>query len=361
MMSNEVIFNEKNQIGFITLNRPQALHALTPQMILAIYKKLLFWLTQSHIKAIVIEGAGEKAFCAGGDLRLIYQARHDDKKYIHDFFVTEYKLNHLIYHYPKPYIALLDGITMGGGVGVSIYGSHRIATERFIFAMPETTIGLFPDVGASFFLPRCPGQAGIYLGLTGVSIKAADAFHLKLINHYVPSAKIPELIDKLINTHFSDNPGDDITNLLQNFNTDPGFAKLEKHRPHIDLCFGHQLVEKIIDELNKHNTPWCQETLAILNSKSPISLKVTLKALRHGALIDFDQCLKTDYCLMTHFVTNHDFYEGIRAVIIDKDKRPKWQPAKLSDLSLEEVEKYFVPLPGDADNELKFDIPYPLI
>lgn len=360
-MNNEVIFAEKNHIGFITLNRPQALNALTPHMVLTIYEKLLAWLKEPAIKAIFIDGAGDKAFCAGGDLRSVYHARHDNKLYIHDFFAVEYKLNHLIYHYPKPYIALLDGITMGGGVGISIYGSHRIATERFIFAMPETTIGLFPDVGASFFLSRCPGQTGIYLGLTGTQIKAADAFRLKFINHYVPTDNIPEFIEQLCRINFSDNPGDDITNLLQTFSVDPGHAELEKHRPHIDLCFGHQLVEKIVDELNKHNTPWCQETLAILASKSPTSLKVTLRALRHGALVDFDQCIKTDFRLLKQFASNNDFYEGIRALIIDKDKKPQWHPAKLEDISIEEVENYFAPLPenkGRIDDELQFDIPY---
>ena len=357
-MNNEVIFAEKNQIGFITINRPQALNALTPAVILPIYEKLLLWLKTPDIKAVVIAGAGEKAFCAGGDLRYAYDVRHDHKNYIHDFFAAEYKLNHLVYHYPKPYIALLDGITMGGGVGISIYGSHRIATERFHFAMPETTIGLFPDAGASFFLPRCPGQTGIYLGLTGIQIKAADAFRLKFINHYVRAERIPELIEQLVTINFSDNPGDDITNLLQRFNSDPGDAELEKHRPHIDLCFGHQLVEKIIGELNQHNTPWCQETLAILASKSPTSLKVTLKALRHGALVDFDQCIKTDFRLLRHFAANHDFYEGIRALIIDKDKKPQWHPAKLEDVSLEAVENYFAPFSSDENDELQFDIPY---
>jgi enoyl-CoA hydratase len=198
---SEILFEKMpgqvGALGLITLNRPQALNALSHEMIIKMYQQLIHWKEDAEVKAIVIQGAGEKAFCAGGDIRKVYDAKNDEALTMKQFFWDEYRLNSLIHHYSKPYIALLNGITMGGGVGVSLHGSHRVATEKFLFAMPETGIGFFPDIGGSYFLSRCKGRMGIYLGLTGARIKAADALYLNIANHFVGAEKLAELISVL--------------------------------------------------------------------------------------------------------------------------------------------------------------------
>jgi len=354
MNTNEIKFEVIQQIGLITLHRPHALNALTNEMVVAMYHQLGEWAEDPTIKAVVINGDGEKAFCAGGDIRKVYEARNnpqhiDPKK----FFWDEYRLNHRIYHFPKPYISLLDGITMGGGVGISIHGSHRVATERFSFAMPETGIGFFPDVGASFFLPRCPDQTGIYLGLSGARIKAADALELKFVTHYVPAKHLSALIETLSKADYSaDWPRDVVSEIIKHFTRDAGTPELKLYHPHINLCFSHQTVENILKELDGHRLEWCHQVSAILKTKSPTSLKVTLHALRHGAMINFDQCMQTEYRLAVRFLEGHDFFEGVRAVIIDKDQKPQWQPSELSAISESDVEKFFAPL--QETTELNF-------
>lgn len=353
--TNDVRFNEKSQLGIITLDRPQALNALTQEMILAIHEQLDRWETAPHIKAVVVTSVPGKAFCAGGDIRKVYETRHDPVLPAKKFFWDEYRLNHRIYHYPKPYISLLDGITMGGGVGISMHGSHRIATENFSFAMPETGIGFFPDVGGSFFLSRCPDQIGVYLGLTGARIKAGDALELKFIDTYVASDKLPALIEALSVANYSaDFPRDVASSVIKHFHNVPDSPELTPYHPHINLCFAHQSVEKILQELETHHLEWCHSVAANLKTKSPTSLKITLHALRHGALFNFNQCLQTDYRLAVRFLQQPDFYEGVRAVIIDKDQKPNWQPDNLPALSESDVEGFFAPL-ADKTAELSFE------
>ncbi len=342
---SDILFCEVGNVGLVTLDRPQAHNALTHEMILELYEHLGAWKSDDGVKAIFIQGAGEKAFCAGGDIRNVYEARQKDDSNINQFFWDEYRLNHRIYHYPKPYIALLDGITMGGGVGISIHGNYRVATERFTFAMPETSIGFFPDVGGSYFLPRCPGETGIYLGLTGTSVKTPDAVYLGLINHFVSTEKMPELIDTLATNNLGFNAENTILEIIQAATTLPSEpAPLAEHRAEIDACFQHNSIEEIFSALQQQKTPWCDKTLEILHTKSPTSLKVTLKQLRNGKQLNFDECLKMEYRLVTRFLKGHDFYEGVRALIIDKDKNPKWQPSQLSEVTQQDVDAYFMPL-----------------
>lgn len=352
-MSDEIQFTELGNIGLVTLNRPQALNALTHSMIIDFYEQLIAWETDDAIKAIIVQGAGEKAFCAGGDIRKIYDERNNTESDIHQFFWDEYRLNYRIKHYPKPYIALLDGITMGGGVGVSIHGNYRIATERFSFAMPETSIGFFPDVGGSYFLPRCPGQTGIYLGLTGARIKSADAAYLDLITHYVPTERMPELIDCITTNFLGANATQVIENLIHTAAHPAGDAELAAHRNDIDYCFKQDGMEEILNALTQRDTEWCSNVKKTLLTKSPTSLKVTLRELRNGKQLNFDQCLQMEYRMVQRFLTGHDFYEGVRAVLVDKDQTPKWQPAELSTVTKEMVDAYFAPL-QDKD-ELVFN------
>lgn len=352
MKETSVLFTELGNLGLITLNRPQALNALTHEMILALSEQLTVWEKDPDVKAVLIQGAGEKAFCAGGDIRQVYEARHDSKLPMKQFFWDEYRLNAQIFHYPKPYIALLDGITMGGGVGVSIHGKYRIATERFVFAMPETGIGFFPDVGGSYFLPRCPGQTGIYLGLTGAKISIADASYLNLVNHFVPMDKMPEVIDEIAMSNLGDLSQKHIDEIIDSVNIYSGDPTLANVRKDIDCCFNFDTVEEILTALHARKNEWCDKTAKLLASKSPTSLKVTLQQLRKGHHLSFDECMRMEYRMVVRFLQGHDFYEGVRAVIIDKDQSPKWQPSELSEVSAQNVDHYFAPLQNES--ELKF-------
>lgn len=349
---SDILFSELGNTGLITLNRPQSLNAITHEMVVALYDQLGTWETEEDVKTVFIQGAGEKAFCAGGDIRKIYETHHDPELVIKKFFWDEYRLNHRIFHYPKPYIALLDGITMGGGVGISIHGTYRIATERFTFAMPETAIGFFPDVGGSYFLPRCPGNTGIYLGLTGARVKAADAAYLGLINHFVPTDKLPELIDSLATNNLGANTKQAIDEIIQAASIQPEEPPLAKHRDDIDFCFQYNTMEQIIAALQQRKNEWCEKTIETLMTKSPTSLKVTLQQLHRGKQLSFDQCMQMEYRMMMRFLVGHDLYEGIRAVIVDKDQKPNWKPRELSAVTAQEVDAYFAPLQNTP--ELQF-------
>lgn len=351
---NDILFTEVGQLGVVTLNRPQALNALSHEMAIALNEQLIEWEDDEEINAILIQAEGEKAFCAGGDIRKIYEAKSDPKLTIKQFFWDEYRLNSYIHHYKKPYIAFLDGITMGGGVGISIHGSCRIATEKFSFAMPETGIGFFPDIGGSYLLSHCPGETGVYLGLTGARIKVADALYLGLVNHFVPSDNKTELFNALTSTSFTNVPKDALTDILKDYATTPEPAPLSLIRSLIDECFAFDHIEEIIDALQKHNDEWCINTAKILLSKSPTSLKVTLEQLRKAKNKGFNQCMQMEYRLTNRFLKGHDFYEGVRAVIVDKDQKPQWKPANLSDVTQKDVEQYFAPL--TATEELNFDL-----
>jgi enoyl-CoA hydratase len=342
----EVRLERHGGLGLITLDRPRALNALTLDMIRALDSCLEAWAADPAVQGTVIRGAGDRAFCAGGDVRALYESRdRGDRSYRAEFYRHEYAQNRRIFRFPKPYIALIDGITMGGGVGVSIHGSHRVATEHTLFAMPETGIGLFPDVGAGHFLPRLPGKLGLYLGLTGARIGAADCLHAALATHYVPSARLEALIDALA---FADIGRPNVVEkILEQFNEAPGAAPLAERRAEIDRCFGGQSVEAILAALEADDGAWAKETRATLTTKSPTSLKITFRQLEIGAGLSFEDDMIMEYRLCQYCMDGHDFFEGVRAVIIDRDNAPKWQPATLAEVSEAEIARAFAPRPDD--------------
>lgn len=344
----EVLFDEiagkEGDLGLITLNRPQVLNSLNLNMINALSQQLKLWATTENIKAVVIRAAEGRAFCAGGDIRLTYERMKHHDPAMAEFFNIEYQLNRLIFHYPKPYIAFLDGITMGGGVGISIHGSHRVATNRLLFAMPETGIGFFPDVGGTYFLPRLPGNIGIYLGLTGARISGDDCVALGIAQEKVASEALPQLLDALAQTSLSNNPKAAVTALIAKFKVATEPSKLLEEKENLDACFAGTSVEDILQSCQKSPLEVCQQAAESMLKKSPTSLKVTLRALHNGMHMDFDNCMRQEYRLVNRFLVEHDFLEGIRAVIIDKDQKPIWKPAELSAISPELVETYFAPL-----------------
>ncbi len=342
-MEPEVLFEQRGAIGLITLNRPKALNALTLNMCHLMRDQLKAWATDPAVAAIVVRGAGEKAFCAGGDIRFLHDSGKAGDGGALRFWADEYRLNTLIKRYPKPYISLVDGICMGGGVGVSVHGTYWIATEKTLFAMPETGIGLFPDVGGTYFLPRLPGKVGIYLGLTGARLKAADCLHAGLATHYVPSAELDGLVDRLA-------AGEGVETVLSALCQDPGAAPIDPHREAIDRLFAGDTVEAIIAALDADGSDFAKAQAAGLRTKSPTSMKLTLRQLQEGARLDFEDCMRLEYRLTQAIIRGHDFFEGVRAVIIDKDQAPKWQPATLEAVTKAQIDAAFAkPAEGDLD------------
>ncbi len=339
-MTDEVLFETQGAIGLITLNRPQALNALNRPMCLAIHAKLDEWRDDPAVKAVVIQGSGDRAFCAGGDVVGLYHAGKSGSDEWEGFFHDEYRMNHAIATYPKPYVALIDGITMGGGVGLSIHAPYRVATERTLFAMPETGIGLIPDVGGSHALPRLPGELGAYLGLTGARLKGVDSEYAGIATHYVPSEKLPKLIEELAE-------GDPVDQVLADFDTDTDEPPLAAHRAAIDKHFVGDSVEGIIASL-AGGDEWARAQAETLRKMSPTSCKLTLRSLREGAKLDIAGALQNEYRVVCAIKSGSDFFEGVRAQLVDKDRNPKWSPATLAEVSDAEVDRYFqAPAGGD--------------
>jgi len=338
---DDILFTTMQHIGVITLNRPKALHALTFAMIKALTTQLQRWQDDHDVHAIVIRAAGSKAFCAGGDVRAIYDlGRHDVAKAL-DFFHHEYQLNQQIFNYPKPYIALMDGITMGGGVGISLHGSYPVASENFVFAMPETSIGFFPDVGASYLLSRCVDNVGIYLGLTGNRIAVADALELGLIKYIIPQERHDALLFKLSAADLSTDAHTRVGALLQEMSEPCALTQQIGYLAYTRQCFDYQDLAAIFAALAQGNTIWHSEVSQQLLQKSPLSLHVTLKQLHSAQNMNLSECLSMDYKLAKHFMLGHDFYEGVRALLIDKDKTPHWDPAVWTDVTTAMVHNYF--------------------
>jgi len=334
----EILFDQSGALATITLNRPKALNALNLPMIEEMTPKLKAWEGDAGIGAVLIKGAGEKAFCAGGDVRAVWKAGKEGGDLTQRFFWEEYSLNRQIHMFPKPYIALMDGVTMGGGVGLSVHGDFRVATERLMFAMPETGIGLFPDVGGSWFLNKCPGEAGLYLALTGARIGAADAAALGLASHVVPSDQMGALEAALRNC----TTADAVASVVEGFAVHAGEPTLAANRAVIDRCFSYDRLEEIFQALESDGSEFAIETLETLQKKSPLSMKVTLAQLRRGAGLPFDDCMTMEYRISQGCMRQgSDFYEGIRAVLVDKDHAPKWQHAQISDVPDAEVEAFF--------------------
>lgn len=356
-MVDEVLFERLGPLGHITLNRPAALNALTFEMSLAMERQLAEWATDDDLKAVVVVGAprddGKVPFCAGGDIQAIYAGRDDSERaFAKRFFWHEYRLDRQIFRYPKPYIALIDGVVMGGGVGVSVNGSHRVMTEAAVFAMPETGIGLFPDVGGTYFLPRCPGSIGMFLALTGTRLKWADACHVGVATHMVPRERLTALADAFVEADWSGDGQETASQVIEEFVAEPSKPTLAGLRARIDLLFAQSSVEWIVRALEAETDDWATGLLKTLHSKSPTSLKVTFRQIVAGAQFDFDDCMRLEYRLASRFAAGHDFYEGIRAVVIDKDNAPGWEPARLEDVSESAVQAYFMPL---DEGDLTFD------
>ncbi|WP_339914886.1 enoyl-CoA hydratase/isomerase family protein [uncultured Brevundimonas sp.] len=336
----EVLTRVESGVGRITLNRPKALHALNHAMCDLMIAALLDWQDDAAVLSVLIDHAGERGFCAGGDIRMIAESGAGDASAAKAFFHAEYRLNHLLFDYPKPVVAIVDGIVMGGGVGISEPAGIRIATERTTYAMPETGIGLFPDVGGGWFLPRLPGFTGTWLALTGARLKAADTVALGIHTHFVPSDKLPEL--KAALGAFPTPVNDQITSVAG----DLGPAPTAAHREAIDRLFAHDTVEAIFAALEADGSDWALAQLKTLKTKSPQSLKVTLRQLRTGAtLTSFAENMAMEYRLGGRVVRTHDFQEGVRAVIIDKDNAPHWSPSDLAGVTDAALDALFAPLP----------------
>lgn len=340
----EKIDGVEGQLGVITLNRPHALNALNHTMFIALRENLQAWSQDETIKAVVIQAVEGRAFCAGGDIKSVYERRKINDNKVLDLFGEEYRMNQCIYHFPKPYIALMDGITMGGGVGISIHGSHRVATERYLFAMPETRIGFYPDVGASYFLPRLPHKIGFYLGLTGARLNYADCYELGMIDHIVKAESFSDIRNDLINTPLEKHADATVSDILNQYSVAVEKSSIMDHINEIDLCFAKKNMEDIMQALEHYPSAWCEEVMNALIQASPTSLKVTLRQLQEGAKLVFDDCMKQEYRMTAHFLHGHDFYEGIRAVLIDKDNKPHWKPATLEEVKASDVDQYFSPI-----------------
>ncbi|WP_027998407.1 enoyl-CoA hydratase/isomerase family protein [Sinorhizobium arboris] len=320
----EVIVERQGAIGRLRLNRPRALNSLNRTMIRAIAAALTEFERDPAVAAVLVTGEGERGLCAGGDIRMIYESGRERPEEGAQFWREEFIVNSRISAYPKPYIAIMDGIVMGGGVGVSSHGSHRVVTERTRFAMPETGIGYFTDVGATWLLPRAPGEFGTYLGLTGRDIGAAAAIHARLADSFVPSGKIGELLARLFELSASAT-ADDISALIRAVSNEPPASALLDHLPVIDRCFAFDSVEEILAALETEGSDFARETLELLKTRSAISLKLTLSLLRAGrSSATLNQCLEREYAATLGMLSNPDFYEGVRAAVIDKDRRPKW-------------------------------------
>ena len=346
--SVDVVCEKQGEAGLITLNRPKALNALNLAMVREMRRALDAWEQDPSVTRVIIQGAGEKAFCAGGDIRqLTEDLKAGRREEALAFWREEYQLNIRIKRYPKPYISLIDGIVMGGGVGVSLHGSHRVAGERYLFAMPEVGIGFFPDVGATYALPRLPGQTGMYLALTGERVKRADAVMLGLATHSVASESIPGLREALI-------AGEPVEEALSRAAADPGPAPLGAHRGVIDACFSGESVAAILQRLDKaaeQGSDFAAKTAAGMRAKSPTSMNLAFEQVRRGAALDFEDAMRVEFRIVSRIGDGHDFYEGVRAVIIDKDNQPRWQPASLEELDPVVIERHFASL-GERELEI---------
>ena len=347
LSQSEILFERRGAAGLVTLNRPKALNAVTHGMVRALRAQLDEWANNPAITRVVVTAAGERAFSAGGDIRALYDlgkaGRHGEAL---QFWRDEYPLNALIKRFRKPYVALIDGIAMGGGVGVSVHGSHRVAGDKFQFAMPEVGIGFFPDVGATWFLPRMPGELGAYCALTGERFGIADGYAAGLATHRVPSARFGALLDGLTGTVSVDA-------VLSAFSQPAGEGPIMAQRSAIDRLFAGDRVEHILVALDREAASsgaiaeWAGKTAAIMRTKSPLSLKLALAQVRRGKAYDFETCMRAEFRIVSRVIHGHDFYEGVRAVIVDKDNKPRWQPATLGEVSDAEVERHFAPLGGD--------------
>ena len=343
--SDEVLIRREGRAGRITMNRPAALNALTYSMVGRIWEALTAWQDDPAVGLVVLDGAGERALCAGGDVRALYDSRAQGSGLARAFWREEYRLNALIGRYPKPFVAIQDGIVMGGGIGLSAHARDRIVTERSKLAMPETGIGLIPDVGGTWLLADAPGQTGIYLGLTGEPMGPADAIYARFTDAFIPSTKLSQLVARLL-----DAKGGTAGAAIGALSEDPGPPPLAARRADIDRVFGKATVEAALEALSGDPGEWAQKTAAALAQKSPKSLKLTLAAIRQARTLgSLEAALNVEFRLTVRLFEDGEFPEGVRALIVDKDRKPKWSPARLSDAGPDLIAAYLAPLPDDEE------------
>lgn len=340
----EVLFERRGRAGLITLNRPKALNALSHAMVQLIHPQLRAWAADDGIECVILRATGEKAFCAGGDIRAIYDLGRTGKaeEALH-FWYEEYLLNHYIRTYPKPYVSLIDGICMGGGFGLSAHGTYRVAGDRYLFAMPEVNIGLFPDVGGTYVLPRVPDFRGVYLALTGARIRAADALAMGLATHVVASARFAELESALC-------AGGDVAAILAGFAVPGGPAPLDAHGDLIRDIFGQSEIAGILSALDTAAgngdaaAEFARNAADAIRAACPTSLAITMEQMRRGPNLTLGGALATEYRVVNRVAHGHDFYEGVRAIIVDKDNAPRWRPATLADVDPSVIAAHFDPI-----------------
>jgi enoyl-CoA hydratase len=347
--SDDLLFERRGAAGLVTLNRPHALNAVSLAMVRELTRQLAEWEREPRVSRVIITSNDARAFSVGGDLRALYDlgraGRYDEAL---GYFREEYTLNACIKRYSKPYVALIDGIVMGGGVGISVHGSHRVAGDKFTFAMPEVGIGFFPDVGATFVLPRLPGKLGSYCALTGERFDAAAGVAAGVATHRVPSVRFPDLIEALCR-------GDPVEAALAAHAQDASRGPLAARSTAIAALFAGERVADILAALDAAATAggaeaaFASASAALIRTKSPTSLKIALAQMQRGATLDFAECMRTEVRIVSRVVRGHDFYEGIRAVIIDKDQAPRWEPPALAAVSAAEVERHFAPLASELD------------
>lgn len=341
-MTSDVLISIEGRLGRIRLNRPRAIHALNLGMCEAMSAALLEWRDDPAVDAVLIDHAEGRGFCAGGDVVALARSGAGDGSEAAAFFHAEYRLNHLLFTYPKPTIALMDGITMGGGVGIALPCQVRVATEATRLAMPETGIGLFPDVGGGWYLSRLEGRVGQFMALTGARLDGAECRYLGLATHYVPQAALPDLIERLAAA-----PGR-AAGAAGNFAGVPPTARIEQNLIDIARLFAPDTLEEVIAGLEAEDSDWARSELATIRSKSPLSCKVSLRLLREGAEREsFEDEMRAEYALACRVVQTHDFVEGVRALLIDKDNSPDWKPAVPEAVLDETVDQLFVDLPPE--------------
>jgi enoyl-CoA hydratase len=350
--TDEVLIRREGRAGRITMNRPKALNALTYAMVGRIWDALLEWRDDPKVEFVLLDGAGDRGLCAGGDVRSLYDARAEGWRLARAFWSEEYRLNALIGRYPKPYVAVMDGIVMGGGIGLSAHGDHRIVTERSRLAMPETGIGLIPDVGGTWLLSHAPGRRGMaretgtYLALTGRQFNGTEALDLGFANVLIMSARVPDALREM-----SEDGDPDGAMIRNNSTTDEApRSSLHALASSIDAAFAFDRVEDIIARLESMPGEWASRTLAELRSKSPLALKLTLAALRRARqFVSLEECLNMEYRLTVRLYEHGEFLEGVRALLVDKDRTPKWNPPRLEDVTPAMVEAFFAPLPAGEE------------
>jgi enoyl-CoA hydratase len=339
-MTDDVLISTDGRVGRIALNRPKAIHALNLAMCKAMIDALVKWQGDDAVEAVIIDHSEGRGFCAGGDIRMLAESGANDGTEARQFFHTEYRLNHLLFTYPKPVVAFMDGITMGGGVGISQPAKYRVATEHTRFAMPETGIGLFPDVGGGWYLPRLEGRVGVFLALTGARLDGAECLALGLATHYLPSEKLAEAKERI-----AAHP-DRIGGILGELSVTAPPAAVTQHLERINRLFASDTYEDILAALEADGSEWAQKERGVLHGKSPQTCKVALRQLKEGGeMHDFAEQMRQEYAIGSRVVQMHDFIEGVRALIIDKDNSPKWDPPTPEAVTEDWIDAIFAPLP----------------